>query len=44
MEPLDAVKCGVYLHGLAADRCAERLGQTYMQPDDILTDLGVILQ
>lgn len=43
MEPLDAVKCGVYLHGLAADHCAERLGQAYMQPDDILTDLGEIM-
>ena len=44
MEPLDAAKCGVYLHGAAADRCAERLGQAYMQPDDILQDLGEILQ
>lgn len=43
MEALDAAKCAVYLHGLAADRCAERLGQAYMQPDDILQDLGEIL-
>lgn len=44
MEALSAAKCAVYLHGLAADRCAQRLGQAYMQPDDILTDLGEILQ
>lgn len=44
MEPLDAAKCGVYLHGAAADRCQQRLGQAYMQPDDILLDLAEILQ
>ena len=43
MEPGEAAKCAVYLHGLAADRCAARLGQAYMQPDDILSDLGEIL-
>lgn len=43
MEPGEAAKCAVYLHGLAADRCAARLGQAYMQPDDILLDLGEIL-
>ena len=40
----DAAKCGVYLHGLAADHCAQRLGQAYMQPNDILQDMGEILQ
>lgn len=44
MEPLDAALAGVYLHGLASDRCAKRLSIYYMQPDDILTDLGVILK
>ncbi len=44
MEALDAAKCAVYLHGLAADHCAQRLGQAYMQPDDILEDLGGILR
>ncbi len=44
MEALDAAKCAVYLHGLAADRCAERLGMAFMQPDDILCDLGELLK
>ncbi len=43
MTALDAAKCAVYLHGLAADYCAQRLGIAYMQPDDILADLGAIL-
>lgn len=44
MEPLDAAVSGVYLHGLAADRCAQRLSMYYMQPDDILVDLGTIFK
>lgn len=44
MSAEDAAKCGVYLHGLAADHCAQRLGQAYMQPNDILQDMGEILQ
>lgn len=43
MEPFEAAQCAVYLHGLAGDRCAQRLGIAYMQPDDILSDLGQIL-
>ena len=34
-----AAVCGVYLHGLAADRCAARLSQQGMLPEDILADL-----
>ncbi len=37
--PLNAAKCGVYLHGLAADQCAKRLSQYGMLPSDILSDL-----
>lgn len=44
MSAWDAAKAGVCLHGAAADRCAERLGKTYMQPDDILLDLKEILK
>lgn len=36
---LDAARCGVFLHGLSADRCAIRLSQYGMLPSDILTDL-----
>jgi hydroxyethylthiazole kinase-like uncharacterized protein yjeF len=35
----DAAVCGVYLHGLAADRCAARISQYGMLPSDILYDL-----
>jgi NAD(P)H-hydrate epimerase len=35
----DAAVCGVYLHGLAADRCAARISQYGMLPSDILIDL-----
>ena len=44
MEPLEAAACGVWLHGAAADRCAQRLSIYYMQPDDILSDLGKLLR
>lgn len=44
MEPLEAAACGVWLHGAAADRCAQRLSIYYMQPDDILSDLGELLR
>lgn len=40
LAPADAAVCGVFLHGLAGDLCAERLGQTCMLPHDMLADLG----
>ncbi len=39
LSALDAALCGVYLHGLAADRCCARLSQQGMLPEDILSDL-----
>ena len=42
LEPWQAAVCGVYLHGLAADRCARRLSMQGMLPSDILTDLCAI--
>ncbi len=42
LSPLEAAVCGVYLHGLAADRCAARLSQQGMLPEDILADLCTI--
>ncbi|MFQ7003237.1 MAG: NAD(P)H-hydrate dehydratase [Ruthenibacterium lactatiformans] len=39
LAPAQAAVCGVYLHGLAADRCAARLSQQGMLPEDILADL-----
>lgn len=37
-----AAACGVYLHGLAADRCAARLSQYGMIPTDLFEDLARI--
>ena len=39
-EPFEAAECGVFLHGYAADLCAERLSKRGMLPSDILTDLA----
>ena len=35
----EAAVCGVYLHGLAGDRCAERLSQYSMLPTDLMEDI-----
>ena len=42
LSPLDASLCGVWLHGIAADRCASRKSMMGMLPSDILEDLGQI--
>ena len=44
LAPWEAAVCGVYLHGLAADRCAARLSQYGMLPHDILIDLCEIFR
>lgn len=43
IEPLRAAACGVYIHGLAGDRCRERLSQTAMLPTDMIDDLKDII-
>ena len=43
IAPFDACACGVYLHGLAANRTAARRGQYSMLPSEITTDLAEIL-
>lgn len=43
IPPVDACICGVYLHGLAADKTAVRRGQYAMLPSEITTDLAEIL-
>lgn len=40
MPPMQAAKCGVYLHGMAGDRAAARLSQHAMLPSDIITELS----
>lgn len=42
IDPYMAAVCGVYLHGLAGDRCAERLSQYGMLPSDMLQDLCAV--
>lgn len=42
VPPLQAAACGVFLHGLAADRTAARLSQYAMLPSDLLLDLSKI--
>lgn len=39
LSPLDAACCGVWLHGMAGDRCAARLSQQAMLPHDMTYDL-----
>ncbi|MDR1627295.1 MAG: NAD(P)H-hydrate dehydratase [Oscillospiraceae bacterium] len=39
LSPLDAALCAVYLHGLCADRCAEKTSKTSMLPTDIINEL-----
>jgi NAD(P)H-hydrate epimerase len=39
LNPLDAALCSVYLHGLCADRCAEKMSKTSMIPTDIINEL-----
>ncbi|MEG1778636.1 MAG: NAD(P)H-hydrate dehydratase, partial [Oscillospiraceae bacterium] len=39
IPPYAAAVCGVYLHGISADRCSLRLSQYSMQPLDILSDM-----
>ena len=40
LPALEAAKCGVWLHGAAADRAAARLGQWGMLPSDLPAALG----
>lgn len=45
MDPYYAAMCGVYLHGAAGDRAAERLSQRSMLPTDLIEELpGLFLQ
>ncbi|MEA4890870.1 MAG: NAD(P)H-hydrate dehydratase [Clostridiaceae bacterium] len=40
LPPHEAAAAGVYLHGLAADLAAARLGRRAMLPRDVITELG----
>ena len=38
LAPVEAAAVGAYLHGTAADRCAERLGEYGLLPSDLLDE------
>lgn len=40
IEPAYAAICAVYLHGLAGDLAAEKLGRTAILPQDLLLNMG----
>lgn len=44
LEPLKAAACGAFLHGMAGDQCAEKLGQYGMLPTDMLDVLPRLLK
>ena len=42
IAPEKAAMCGVYLHGLAGDRCAAKLSQMGMLPTDMIQELPAL--
>ena len=44
IEPVRAAGCGVFIHGLAGDKCAERLSQYGMLPTDMLMEVPQIFR
>jgi NAD(P)H-hydrate epimerase len=44
MKLFDAASAGVYLHGLAGDKAAARLGEHGMLPRDIVEELPLIMK
>lgn len=43
LNPFDAAKAGVYIHGLCADICADELSQRGMTVEDMLSLLGALM-
>ena len=39
-----AACCGVYLHGLAGEKAAQKKGKAAMLPTDLISQLGKILK
>jgi NAD(P)H-hydrate epimerase len=44
IEPVKAASCAVFIHGLAGDRCAEKLSQYGMLPSDMLMEIPQIFR
>lgn len=43
-QAFDAAVAGVYLHGLAGDRCARALGKISMLPTDLISELPALIK
>lgn len=43
-QAFDAAVAGVYLHGLAGDRCAQALGKISMLPTDLISELPALIK
>ena len=39
LSGIDAAVCGVHLHGVAGDKCSEKLSKTAMLPTDMINEL-----
>ncbi len=44
LDPCDAAMCGVHLHSLAGDRCAEKYSQYGMTASDIVRELPLLFK
>lgn len=44
LEPFDAARCGVFIHGLAADLAVGKFGETSLAPTDVLDYLPAAFQ
>ena len=42
MEPLEAAYCGVWIHGVAGDRCSSRYSEISMLPRDIINEISKV--
>lgn len=44
MDPWDAARCGVFLHGRAADLAAARVGEVSLVPEDVVESLSTAIR
>lgn len=43
INPFDAAKCAVYIHGLCGDACRDKISERGMTVPDMLDELGVLM-
>jgi len=44
LDPLQAAVCGPFIHGLAADRIAEKSGEAGMIAGDLLAEISQVIE